>query len=144
MTTTKTQTDKELATELNVSVRTIGRWRKLGYPLHDLNALREKIAGQHRGPESAEPESITAAKLKKLLIDIETAQLKLNVARRQYVDREEMKALLARLSLRTKQACQRILTEPPNWAGLTPVELSRRGRSIFDAICAELSNPGNY
>ncbi len=140
----ETKTDAELARELNVNVRTIGRWRKAGYPLHDLEALKKKVAGQRTAPESIEPKTVTEAKLKKLLIDIEAAQLKLGVARGEFVTKAKHDEVLTRVGLRTRSACQRIVEEAPHWAGLQPEELSRRGKAIFNAICAELSDPRSY
>lgn len=134
---------KDYAEQYGVTTRTIHRWMQRGYPLDDPKKLMESVAGQ-KNPGKFEPTDLKEAKLKKILIEIEAAQFKLEVARREYVSADRCREILSQIGATTRAQVARYRVEAPLWEGLPAPEIQRRADKIFDDICKVLSDPTHY
>lgn len=132
------------------TLKQVREWTAKGYDFSSEEKLVACLQGQQRVSENVElpPDEVrTQTALEKLLkirAERKTKEMELEAMNGVYIHKSKHDEVLTRIGLRTRQAAQRIIVEPPNWSGLSPVELSKRGKAVFDAICRELEDAGSY
>lgn len=132
------------------TLKQVREWTAKGYDFSSEEALVSCLQNQQRVSENIDlpPDEIRSQtaieKLLKLRAERKTKEMELETMSGEYIHISRHNQIVTRLALRARAAAQRIITEPPNWSGLKPEDLSKRGRVIFDGISRELENAGTY
>lgn len=122
-----------------VTPKMIREWSDKGYPIDNPEKLLDCLRAQQR-PGALEPKTITDAKLAKLLVDIEGAKFRLDVARGNYTHNDLIREQGARIGHATRSELQRIKADAPTWEGLPAAEIERRISKLINSICANLGD----
>lgn len=134
----------------NATLKQVREWSAKEYDFSSEENLVACLQHQQRVSENIElpPDEVKQQtqieKLLKIRAERKFKERELEIQDGDYIHKSVHSEILTRLGLRTRQAAQRIITEPPSWAGLQPEDLSKRGKAIFNEISKELENAANY
>lgn len=132
------------------TLKQVREWTAKDYDFSTEESLVSCLQGQQRVSENIDlpPDEVRSQtaleKLLKTRAERKIREMELETMNGDYIHKSKHNEVLTRIGLRTRQAAQRIIVEPPNWSGLLPQELSKRGKAVFDAICRELEDARSY
>lgn len=143
----------EYAKQFGCDPRTIRNWKAKGYPLDDLDAMEEIVAGQHRGPDgdstkeidiNSEPTTMEAAKLHRILWQIRKARVEVEERKRVLVLKSEVITDISRIS---SMLTATLLSMGPELAGQlvgkTEGEIKRAIEQRERAACQQWADEAN-
>ena len=144
--------DQEAASRLGYDVRTIRAYRKQGAPVDDPGAMAKwLLASKTRVPAAAMEKlkdfagitDLGQAKIAKLIVDCERAQLKLDIERRNYVPIADVRRDMLRIGSAMRAEMTRLKGEAPNWHDRSAVEIERMVATFADQMCRNLNDEFN-
>lgn len=115
---------------------TIEAWSKLDMPLDDEDYMREFMASQRSGKEGDEPADIKEAKLRKLVLECDRLQLKLDEERKALIPFATVDAWLSQIAAAVDSAFDSIIAEVPTWTGYTPAKAQAEAKAIKKRLTA--------
>lgn len=138
----KKQQEATLAERYGVDERSIRNYKKLGAPLHDLEAMDEWIAQKRTipGMDPARLNTLADAKLAKLQKEVERLQIRIDTERKRLIPLDDVRANMVRIASAMRSELLRFAGDVPNWEGLRASEMQVRIDAQVKSMCEQLSN----
>ena len=111
---------------------TLRAWRESGVDLHDPEQLAAKLANRQPSKPTQSGSALHDAKLKKLLAEARTAELRADLAEGKAINLDDLCIVLTKLGATLKAQLSKLRAElPPMLYGLSQGEMTNR---IADAV----------
>ncbi len=128
----KKESLSSISRRTGVTLATLRAWRESGVDLHSPKALADKIANRQPSKPTLAGNALHDAKLKKLLAEARTAELRADIAEGKAINLEDLTICLTKIGSVLKAQLSKLRADmPPMLYGLSQAEMTKR---IGDAV----------